>query len=230
MSLFGLTPDDVLARIKSSAYAPQAPSLQHSLLYGTASFTLISALLFTLIAVGIGWMYRTVGEIGFYAISMTLFIALGLCLTPLVIGPGRLARFSSLFAVSFILYTIGWVCSYKLVFKFLGAQDAASSRTMHVAEFIACLIGPALLGITLALGFGNLKAVVKLILVLIVAHGLGYWIGALVHYGYILTSVFPPKTSLRLTLGLWGIPYGLGFGLGLSYALYVAQAPLREKL
>src|SRR5438128_2683694 len=153
MPLFGLTPDAVLARIKSSAHKPQAPSLKFSLLYGTASFTLISALLFTLIAVGIGWMYRTVGEFGFYAIIMTLFIALGICLTPLVIGPGRLARFSFLFAVSFLLYTIGWVGSYMLVFKVFREQAAAFGRPMHVAEFIACLIGPTLLAITLALGF-----------------------------------------------------------------------------
>jgi len=230
MPLFGLTPDAVLARIKSSAHAPQVPSLKFSLLYGTASFTLISALLFTLIAVGMRWMYRTVSEFGFYAIIMTLFIALGICLTPLVIGPGRLTRFSFLFAVSFLLYTIGWVGSYMLVFKVFREQAAAFGRPMHVAEFIACLIGPALFGIVLALGFGNLKAGPKLSLALIVTHGLGYLTGALVHYGYFLKELFPADIHLGLTQALWGIPYGLGFGLGLSYAIYVAQAPIREKL
>jgi len=208
MSLFGLSPDQVIARVRASGQEARPLTLDESLLFGAIGFCLASLLVFATVAFGERWMYRHLGLTGSYVVWTLLFIALGGgVLSRLVIGPGRLARFYLLFSVAFLAYAVGWVGAYF---------------TLHgrVGELLGAVIGPALMGLVLAWAFGSMRSALKIIGALYLGNWGGYFLGDFLN------------NSWRGKLGMlsWGVTFGLGLGAGLGTALYFAQSPTRELL
>src|SRR5215510_375714 len=116
MDLFGLTSDRVMARIHQNGAPSPIPSLRRSLLIGSFGFCCASLCVFATVAFAERWMYRNLGLSGAYVAWTVLFIFLGgALLSPLVIGPDRWRRFQLLFAITFLLYAVGWVVSYFML-------------------------------------------------------------------------------------------------------------------
>jgi len=208
MKLFGLTADQVAARINQSQQAARIPSFKQSLLTGCLGFTSASLIVFATVAFAERWMYRNLGLGGAYLAWTLLFIALGAALlSPLVIGPGRLQRFSPLFALAFLLYAVGWVGAY---FSLRGTTG----------EIVGSLAGSLLMALVIAAGFGARQTFPRVFVVLLVANSIGYFLGAWLDY------TVRGKTGMIL----WGVAYGLGLGAGIGLSLYLAQAPLRARL
>ena len=208
MNLFGLIPNQVAARISQTGQSASIPSFKQSLLTGSLGFTGASLIVFATVAFAERWMYRNLGLAGAYLAWTLLFIALGAgLLSPLVIGPGRLRRFSLLFAVAFLLYAVGWVGAY---FSLRGTAG----------EWVGSLAGSLLMALVIAAGFGALYTFPRLFVVLLLANSVGYFLGAW------LNSTIRGRAGMIL----WGVAYGLGLGAGIGWSLYLAQAPLRARL
>jgi hypothetical protein len=80
-------------------------------------------------------------------------------------------------------------------------------------EWLGSLAGSASLGLVLAVTFGARNRYGRISVELFVAHSAGYFLGEWLHH------LLPGKIGMLL----WGVCYGLGFGLGLARALYWAQ-------
>lgn len=206
--MFGLTPDRVVSRIRVLSAVPRVPTLLYSLWFGGLGFCLASLVVFATVAFGERSMYRYFGLSGAYAIWTLLFIlGGGGVLSTLVIGPGRLIRFYLLFSVAFFFYAASWITAY---FTLRGATG----------EWVGSFVGSVLMGLVLAVAFGARQALLKLILGLFLANSVGYFLGSLLNNA----------VGSKLGMLLWGAVYGLGLGAGLGYALYLAQAPVRDHL
>jgi hypothetical protein len=125
-----------------------------------------------------------------------------------VIGPGRLARFYLLFSVAFVSYAACWVVAYLTLRGLRG-------------ELLGSVAGTFLMALVLAGAFGAKKALLRLIPALVMANLAGYFLGRLLFYGAI---------GGNLGMILYGASYGLGFGAGLGYALFLVQEPIRQRL
>lgn len=208
MNIFGLSPEQVAARVRSAGGGASFPSLGQSLWQGAAGFSLASLIVFATVAFGERLMYRQFGLPGAYAIWTALFIAAGgAAMLPLIIGPGRTPRFYALFALSFFLYAAGWMAAYF-------------SLRNATGEWLGALAGSVLLGLTLAWAFGAARRWPQILIGLFAGNAAGYFLGSLLHHAI----------KGRIGMLLWGVSYGLGFGAGLGYALYQAQAPIRHRL
>lgn len=208
MKIFGLTPDQVAARISPTARSARVPSLKQSVITGSFGFTVASLLVFATVAFGERWMYRHLSLAGAYLVWTLLFIVLGAgLLSPLVIGPGRERRFFLLFATAFLVYAAGWVGAY---FSLRGTAG----------EWVGSLAGSSLMALVLAAGFGALTVWPRLLAVLLLTNSAGYFLGAW------LNDVIGGRGGMLL----WGVAYGLALGAGIGWSLYLAQAPLRARL
>jgi len=208
MSLFGLSADQIVARVRSSGSKVRPPTLNHSVWFGAVGFCLASVLVFATVAFGERWMYRHLGLTGAYIFWTAAFIAAGGgVLSRLVIGPGKLARFYALFSLAFLAYAVGWVAAYF-------------SMPNRAGEWLGSIAGAVLMGLVLAWAFGAMGSLLKIIAVLLVGNSAGYFLGDFLN------------SSLRGKAGMlaWGVAYGLGLGAGLGAALYFAQSPVRERL
>jgi hypothetical protein len=208
MDLFGLSPERVATRVRLSDEIASLPTAGQSLMIGSTGFCFASLLVFATVALGERWMYRHLGLTGAYASWTLMFIlAGGAMLSPLVIGPGRVIRFYFLFSAAFLLYAIGWT----VVYFTLGGT---------AGEWLGSLAGTTLMGLILAWAFSTGRALPKLILALFIANSIGYFLGSACN------NLIGGKSGMLL----WGVCYGIGLGAGLGYALYLAQAPVRERL
>jgi len=208
MDLFGLTPDRVMARIHQNGARSSIPSLGHSLLIGSVGFCFASLCVFATVAFAERWMYRNLGLSGAYVVWTVLFIFLGgALLSPLVIGLDRLWRFQLVFGTAFLLYAVGWVGSY---FTLRGTAG----------EWAGSLIGSILMTLVIALAFGVMKTFIVQAAALFITNSAGYFLGDLLH------SSISGKTGMLL----WGVLYGLCLGAGLGWSIFIAQAPLRNRL
>lgn len=208
MDIFGLTADSVAARVRQSDGEIRFPTSGRSVWLGGVCFCLASLMVFATVAFGERWMYRNLGLWGAYGVWTALFIlAGGGALSPLVIGPKRLARFYALFCAAFFLYAAGWVAAYFTL------RNAAG-------EWIGSLAGTTLMALVLASAFGALRVLPKMALALFLFHSAGYFLGDF------LNDSIGGRTGMMM----WGTAYGLGLGAGMGYALFLAQTPARERL
>jgi hypothetical protein len=208
MSPFGLSPDQIITRVRSSGGKVRPLTLNYSLWFGAIGFCLASVLVFATVAFGERWMYRHLGLTGAYLCWTAVFIAAGGgVLSRLVIGPGREARFYALFSIAFLAYAVGWVAAYF-------------SMPNRAGEWLGSIAGAGLMGLVLAWAFGAMRNLLKIIAVLFVGNSAGYFLGNFLN------------SSLHGSAGMlaWGVAYGLGLGAGLGAALYFAQSPMRERL
>jgi hypothetical protein len=168
---------------------------------GSLRFGLASLLVYATVAFGERWMYRQLGLLGSYGVWTLLFIGFGgLALKPLVVQPKTKRTFWRWFSLAFFAYAAGWMASY---FTLRGAAG----------EWLGSLLGSATLGLVLAIVFGAKSRYARISLELFGAHSAGYFLGEWLHHSF----------HGRIGMLLWGVCYGLGFGLGLARALYWAQ-------
>lgn len=208
MSYFGLDPDSVIARIRASSGPVRVASLPQSVASGSLGLGAVSLASFAVWAWCGQWLHANVGELGLYAACAVVLIGGGgAAFSPLVIGPDRPRRFYGLFALALFLYAGVWTGSYF------------SLRTKS-GELLGSLLGPAILGMTFANAFAAPGAVRKVIAVLFLTHGLGYFAGQL----------FYEKVHGIPGMLLWGVTYGLGFGAGIGYTLHTCQDAVRHRL
>ncbi|MBI3881924.1 MAG: hypothetical protein HY301_17920 [Verrucomicrobia bacterium] len=222
MSLFGLDPQSIAARVRASGRSPHVPSAGESLLRGALGFTALGLAGFAPWAMGLG---RQLGEGGMYAACALAFIALsGPLLHRLITGPGSLTRCYKLFASAFLTYAVLWSAVW-FGLRFKGN------------DYAGLVLGLAAFGAIMACAFDAKHAALKSILALIGLHALGYFLGGLA-YADIGTR---PELKLfgvalakaqRATLArlLWGLFYGLGFGAGLGLAFHFCQERARALL
>ena len=208
MNLFGLTPNSVAQRVQLSAAKTRLPTLKQSLCYAGVGFSLSSTAVFAIVGCGEPWMYQYLGELGPYIVATALFILLaGSILSRLVIGPGRLVRFFLLFSVAFFCYAASWVMAYLMLRSLMG-------------ELLGSVTGTFLMALILAGAFGAKKDLTKLIPAWLLANLTGYFLGRLLY----------EAIGGKLGMVLFGAAYGLAFGTGLGYALFLAQEPIRQRL
>jgi len=168
---------------------------------GSLRFGLVSLLVYATVAFGEHWMYHHLGLIGAYGVWTLLFISLGgFALKPLVVQARAKRTFWLWFSLAFFAYAASWMASY---FTLRGTAG----------EWLGSLVGSTALGLVLAAAFRAWSGLSRIAVVLFVAHSAGYFVGEWLHH------------SLHGKIGmlLWGVCYGLGFGLGLARALYLAQ-------
>ncbi|PYV37672.1 MAG: hypothetical protein DMG06_27465 [Acidobacteria bacterium] len=208
MDLFGLSPTSVTARAQLSAAGTPLPTLKQSLCYASVSFCLASLAVFAIVGYGEPWMRQYLGVLGPYIVATAFFILLaGGILSRLVVGPGRLVRFYLLFGLAFFCYAASWVIAYLTLRSLIG-------------ELLGSLVGTGLMALILAGAFGAKKALTRMMPALLVANSAGYFLGRVVH----------EAIGGKLGMILFGACYGLGFGTGLGYALFLAQEPIRLRL
>lgn len=164
-------------------------------------FGLASLAVYATVAFGERWMYEHLGLLGSYGVWTLLFISLGgLALKPLVVQPPAKRTFWRWFSLAFFGYAASWMAAY---FTIRGPAG----------EWLGSLMGSAVLGMVLAIVFRARNRYLRISMELFVAHSAGYFLGEWVHY----------LIAGKFGMLLWGVCYGLGFGLGLARALYLAQ-------
>lgn len=207
MSLFGLDPKSVVARTRNSVLL-HIPSLKESLLVGSLGFGLVSLVGFATVAFGEHWLFAHLGRLGSYIFWALLFaLGAGAVFNRLVIGGGNLVRSFATFAAAFLIYAATWTAAYFI----LSGQSG---------EWIGSISGSVLMGLFLCGAFSALNSSVRAIPTLLAGNLAGYFLGRTVW------SFVPGPAGM---IG-WGIIYGLGFGAGLGYALYVCQEKVRAEL
>ena len=109
------------------------------------------------------------------------------------IGPERVRRFYGLFGLAFFIYAGVWVSTYF-------------SLPNKSGELLASVLGPSLLGTTLACGFEATNRIPRVALVLSLAHALGYFSGEMLYSNF----------DAPLGMLLWGVSYGVCYGSGIG--------------
>lgn len=167
--MFGLDPQNIVARAKALGQPTHLPTMRESVLRGMIGFTLVSLGGFAPWALAGNWFYRNIGELGLYAVCAGVFIGLsGMLLHRLIIGPGSLVRFYKLFSLAFVAHAIAWTIGWM---AFRGVTGSV----------VGALAGIAVMGGILAFGFGAYRASLKIFLVLFVTNAAGYFLGEWAH-------------------------------------------------
>ncbi len=181
--------------------------LSRAVLRGGIGFCLVSLVVFATVAFGERWMYARLGLLGAYITWTLAFILLGgAVLGSLVVDSRwRLPKFYLLWGLAFFAYAAGWVFAY---FTLRGAAG----------EWVGSLIGPLLMTVVFALGFGAARSIPKLFLILFVANSVGYFLG----------SAINDSIGGRPGMLLWGVIYGLLLGSALGALLHKLQHTSRN--
>lgn len=204
MSWFSLDPESIAQRARGTT----PPSLAASVTRGAIGFTLLSVAGFVPWAVFGRPLYRAIGEAGMYAVCALVFLALsGPLLHRLLIGSGSLGRFYKVFTIAFTAYSIAWIVGWM-------------SLRGHPGSLAGLFAGTAVMGVILAAAFDAWRSVVKLIAILFLSNVAGYFIGG-------VAEANVPGVPGKL---LWGVCYGVGFGVGLGWAFHECQSAARRLL
>jgi hypothetical protein len=168
---------------------------------GSLRFGLASVLVYSTVSFGERWMYRHLGLLGAYGVWTALFILLGgLALKSLVVQARAKRTYWRWFSLAFFAYAASWMTAYFTLRSSAG-------------EWLGSLLGSAALAMVFAAAFGAVRRFARIAAELFVAHSAGYFLGE-----WLYQSIDGKSGML-----LWGVCYGLGFGLGLARALYLAQ-------
>lgn len=221
--MFGLEPQNIADRVKTSGQPLRVPTLGESVLRGMMGFTLVSLGGFAPWVLAGRWFYRNTGEAGLYAACAFVFIGLsGLLLHRLIIGPGSLARFYKIFSLAFVAYAVAWTIGWMTLRGVTGS-------------IVGALAGMAAMGGILAHGFKARETALKIIAALFVANAAGYFIGEWAHNAVLalkeenaLGIVLERSTRATLSKAAWGLFYGLGFGAGIGFAFHACQTKARK--
>src|SRR5688572_13797921 len=223
--MFGLDPQSIANRVKASQAPPRVPTLRESIVRGTIGFTLVSLGGFAPWVLAGQWFGRNVGEAGLYAVCAVVFIGLsGWLLHRLIIGPGSLIRFYKIFGLAFLAYAFAWTVGWMAFRGFVGS-------------IVGLLAGTAAMGAILVCGFRAKGATLRVIAVLFLANGIGYFAGEWSHNGIralregnALGLVLNRSMRSGLSKTAWGLFYGLGFGAGIGFAFHASQEGARKLL
>ena len=135
-------------------------------------------------------------------------------LVPMVHRENRYKRFNSSFVPAFIAYAVVWSACW-FAFRAKGGEIAGL--------ILGCLAFAWVLGKRLR----STDGLGSVVLVLILAHAAGYWLGSYVfsmaRNPPALFSGWDKKDIWTLAKLSWGLFYGLGFGAGIGYAFYRFQ-------
>lgn len=203
MRLFGLQPDQVIARTPPAALT-RVPTLPFSIAYGALSFAAVSVAAYSLYA-----FKRVPGTAAMYAAVAVVYLGLGgAALSVLVLGTGAAKRFAGVFALGFLLYALGWCAGWFTL------------KAKYHGEIWGSFLGLAALTWLVQRAFGHARDFLPAFGVLFLCHTLGFALGDNLH------------GLARYPFGglLWGLGHGLGFGAGLGYVLFRAQEPLKMRL
>ncbi len=177
------------------------PSLTRAAVTGAVGFCVVSLCVFATVAFAERWMYANLGLLGAYLAWTALFIVLGgAVFCTLVVGWWRLPKFYLLYALAFFAYAAGWVGSYFTLRSVAG-------------EWLGSIVGSVLMALVFALGFGAIRSILKLSVLLFVANSIGYFLGSA------LNDYFGGRPGMLL----WGLMYGLFLGAGIGAVLWFAQ-------
>ncbi len=208
MSLFGLDPSSILARVRAQPQAVKAPSLLESAVGGGLGFCLVSAVVFGTVAFAEKWLYTHAGLWGTYLIWTLLFIGGGgVVFNRLITAPGCPLRFYAVFALSFLLYAAAWTAAYFALKGVLG-------------EWVGVVAGALVMAWFFCGAFGCLEMWLRVGAVLLGGNIAGYFIGRLAWAGI----------GGKAGMLSWGILYGLAVGAGIGSALHICQAKVRQAL
>ena len=117
-----------------------------------------------------------------------VFVGLsGAVLHRLIIGPGSVWRFYTLFAIAFTAYAVGWIIGWMAL-------------RGNVGSLAGLLLGTAALGWVLVRAFDSRNDLLKVVAVLFVVNALGYFAGGWLE-GY-LAGMRADRRSDRLS---WSI-------------------------
>jgi hypothetical protein len=187
-----------------------APSRLGSVLRGALGFGAVSLVAYGVWAFAGKALGRRLGEGGFYAVLVAVFVGLaGLALHPLVAGPRSFLRFTRVFVPAFLAYAAVW-CAFWFKLKF------------GLGEWLGSLGGTVAFGLVAAAILGGWRFLPVAILVLFVGHSAGYFLGAPICYSQL-------KTRPELGMLAWGLFYGLGFGAGIGFAFHALQQASRSE-
>ena len=182
-------------------YSKTLPPLSRAVAIGGVGFSVVSLCVFATVAFGERWMYTHLGVLGAYLVWTGLFILLGgAVLGSLVVGRWRLPKFYVLYGIAFFAYAVGWVGAY---FTLKG----------RAGEWVGSVAGSALMAFVFAAGFGAIRSVMKLFVILFIANSLGYFVGSA------LNDYVGGKGGMLL----WGTLYGLCLGAGMGAVIRLAQ-------
>jgi len=208
MKLFGLDSQSILSRVEASTVRPRVFTWREAMVTGGVGFGLVSTVVFATVAWGERVMYSSLGQVGAYLVWTALFIlGGGFALGRLVIGTGGLLRFYGFFATGFLFYSAIWMTSYFLIRGIIG-------------EVIGTVAAGMLLGFLYLVAFDVKKAGAGVVFAVMFGSTSGYFLGR------VIWLAIPGPAGM---VG-WGVAYGLLLGLGLSFAIYLAQASVREAL
>lgn len=203
MRFFGLTPDQVFSRVADPATIHRIPSLGFSIVYGAMGLALVSVAAYSI------WALRLLGGTAMWAAVTAVYLVLGgVVLSRLVVGPGTIGRFAGLFAVAFFAYAATY-CAFWFGLK-----------GKHHADLWGSAIGLVFVTLLIVHAFEARGSFWLLFLGLLALHSLGYYVGG---------AIYP---EFRGSTGrfLYGACHGLGFGAGLGFVLFHAQAGIKARL
>jgi hypothetical protein len=187
--------------MKNSVQFPM-PSLKQSILTGGIGFSLVSLLVFTLVAFAQRWMFERLGVTGAYLVWIALFILLGgRALSSLAAGHWGLVKFYGLFGAAFFAYGASWMASYFTLRGMAG-------------QWLGALSGSVAMAVVFAAGFGALRSAPILCLLLFVTNSIGYFLGSFFYYSW----------GRPAGLMLWGAFYGGCLGGGIGAVIYLARS------
>lgn len=189
----------------------------HAILNGAWRFALVSVLAFGFWAFESKFLPRGASEMWTFAGCLVFFVLFTeIFMVKLVNEPNACAKFNRSFIPAFVTYAVVWsVCWFAIQWKWREWLGSA----------LGCAAFAAILGWRLGARSGFAQAIV----VLIVTHTIGYYLGGKVFYMARNPPEFLATWSRQdvwtLAKLMWGLFYGLGFGAGIGYVFHVFQRP-----
>jgi hypothetical protein len=184
-------------------------TMGRSVAIGATGYTLASLAGYAIWAFAGRALYRSIGELGLYAVCAIVFILLGsFLLRPTTRMP--LAKFSAIFTTAFLAYAIAWCAAW------FGAKG-------RPGEWLGSLAGSFAFCVVLAAWFKAWRALLLSAAVLFVTHSIGYFAGSWSYYALRSENATAAKLA-------WGFFHGLGMGAGLGFAFYRMQAPSASEM